>query len=102
MFQPFRLRLFPHFAQAYGCDVLNFAENRGGTSHQSRPSILPTGHSPSNLLSPHVAPLEVVVSDITLIVAPGDGPTAEYLTEEIRGLRSRIRRRESEVHEIEG
>lgn len=62
---------------------------------------LSIGYSPSNLLSPHLAALEVAVPDITMSVSSGDSPPAESLTAEMLGLQSQVCQQDAEVNDLE-
>lgn len=60
----------------------------------------PVGYHPSSLQSPLLAALEVSVPNITLDVAPGDGPTVKSAIVKMLGSQSRIRQRDAELHEL--
>lgn len=63
---------------------------------------LPTGNSPSRLLSSRFAALEVAVTDITLHVASIGGPVVESVAVEMLELQSRFCEQDAEVHGLEG
>lgn len=64
------------------CSVMIVAQSRVDPVYP----YLSIGYSPSSLVWPRLAELDVSLSDITLNFVPGDGWTVKYLTEYILGL----------------